>query len=105
MFRSTLFTLAILAHALPQQATACLWDSDTLQQERARFPSTLEIITGKFLRHSPEFYEWRIKDRTEKLKADQLFDECSLAPMSSQVAGIEHALAVGLDQETVSVEP
>ncbi|WP_020473871.1 tetratricopeptide repeat protein [Zavarzinella formosa] len=55
---------------LPAVATACLWDYDTLKQERARFPSTLEIITGKFLRHSPEFYQWRITDRLEKLKAD-----------------------------------
>ena len=55
---------------LPAAAAACLWDYDTLKQERARFPSTLELITGKFLRHSPEFYQWRIKDRLEKLKAD-----------------------------------
>lgn len=36
---------------------ACLWDYDTLAMERSRFPSTLELITGKFLRHSPEFYQ------------------------------------------------
>jgi tetratricopeptide (TPR) repeat protein len=33
--------------------------------ERSRFPGTLELITGKFLRHSPEFYEWRIKKRLD----------------------------------------
>jgi tetratricopeptide (TPR) repeat protein len=36
--------------------------------ERNRFPSALELITGKFLRHTPEFYHWRIDDRIEKLK-------------------------------------
>lgn len=63
--------LAVLAVLLvPSAAVACLWDFDTLQQERSRFPDTLELITGKFLRHSPEFYEWRAKDRRAKLAAD-----------------------------------
>ena len=48
---------------------ACIWDEDTIEMERQRFPNTLEIISGKFLRHSPEFYQWRIKDREAKLKA------------------------------------
>jgi tetratricopeptide (TPR) repeat protein len=55
---------------LPGLALACMWDYDTLTMERARFPSTLELITGKFLRHSPEFYEWRIRDRKAKLEKD-----------------------------------
>jgi tetratricopeptide (TPR) repeat protein len=50
-------------------ALACLWDSDTLQMERLRFPGVLEIITGKFVRHSKDYYEWRIKDRLKKLEA------------------------------------
>lgn len=79
--RALLTAVALLG--LPAAAVACLWDYDTLKQERARFPSTLELITGKFLRHSPEFYEWRIKDRLEKLKADpgnlQLHDDLAVA--------------------------
>ena len=75
-------------------AAACLWDSDTLRQERARFPSTLELITGKFLRHSPEFYEWRIQDRLKKLKADPtslaLHDDLAVA---YEKVG-QHALAI-----------
>jgi tetratricopeptide (TPR) repeat protein len=55
---------------LPASAVACLWDYDTLQMERNRFPSALELITGKFLRHTPEFYDWRISDRLKKLKYD-----------------------------------
>jgi len=55
---------------IPSLALACLWDYDTLKMERQRFPTTLELITGKFLRHSPEFYEWRIRDREAKLAAD-----------------------------------
>ncbi|HZL88003.1 MAG TPA: hypothetical protein VFB96_06465 [Pirellulaceae bacterium] len=60
----------LLAILLPTAALACLWDSETLKQERARFPSVLELITGKFLRHSKEFHEWRIKDRQNKLASD-----------------------------------
>ena len=58
-----------LALALATTACACLWDSDTLQMERLRFPGVLEIITGKFVRHSRAYYEWRIKDRLKKLAA------------------------------------
>lgn len=48
---------------------ACLWDWDTLQMERRRFPGTLEMITGKFVRHSPAYYEWRIQDRTKRMRS------------------------------------
>ena len=59
--------MLFLLLGLPTAVFACLWDYDTLKQERARFPETLELITGKFLRHSKEFYEWRIQDRLQKL--------------------------------------
>ena len=49
---------------------SCIWDRDTIAMERQRFPSTMEIISGKFLRHSPEFYQWRIQDREAKLKTN-----------------------------------
>ncbi len=63
------FILALTAALLaPCAVIACIWDYDTLQQERSRFPDVLELITGKFLRHSQEFYEWRVQDRLEKLK-------------------------------------
>ena len=64
-------------------ATACMWDYDTLRQERARFPGTLELITGKFLRHSKEFYQWRIEDRLRRLQSDPtnaaLYDDLAVA--------------------------
>jgi tetratricopeptide (TPR) repeat protein len=46
---------------------ACLWDVDTLQMERRRFPGVNELITGNFTRHSPDYYEWRLKDRVQRL--------------------------------------
>ncbi len=48
---------------------ACLWDVDTLQMERRRFPGANELITGNFIRHSRDHYEWRIADRKRRLAA------------------------------------
>ena len=66
-----------------QTAFGCLWDYDTLAMERERFPGVLELITGKFLRHSPDFYEWRIRDRESRLNAGEespsLYDDLAVA--------------------------
>ncbi len=48
---------------------ACYWDYDTLKMERRQFPGVLELITGKFLRHSSDYYQWRIEDRIRRLKS------------------------------------
>ncbi|MHC4934944.1 MAG: tetratricopeptide repeat protein [Planctomycetota bacterium] len=48
----------------------CLWDYDTLQMERSAFPSALELITGDFRRHSDEYYQWRVRNRTSRLPTD-----------------------------------
>ncbi len=76
-------TLIAMILILPSFAMACLWDYDTLQQERTRFPSALELITGKFPRHSKEFYEWRVKDRQKKISATgatpELLDDLAVA--------------------------
>lgn len=61
----------------------CLWDSDTLAMERRQFPTALELITGKFLRHSEGFYRWRANDRRAKLKQQpgdpRLLDDLAVA--------------------------
>ncbi len=77
-------TAAVFAALLvPSVAAACLWDYDTIKRERTRFPGTLELLTGKFLRHSPEFYAWRVADRTRRLAADPanvaLLDDLAVA--------------------------
>lgn len=58
---------SLLIVLVPSVLTACLWDSDTIDEERRQFPTALELITGKFLRHSPAFYKWRIEDRKKRL--------------------------------------
>lgn len=62
---------------------ACLWDKDTIEMERQEFPDTYELIIGKFLRHSPEFYQWRIQDCEKRIKntpdSVRLYDDLAVA--------------------------
>jgi len=75
--------IVLLVVLIPAPLAACLWDSDTLEEERRQFPSVLELITGKFLRHSPAFYEWRIEDRKKRIEAEPdnvaLYDDLAVA--------------------------
>ncbi len=68
---------------LTNSAVACLWDLDTLAMERTRFPGTLEIITGKFARHSLAYYQWRVENRLSRLKSSpndmKLMDDLAVA--------------------------
>lgn len=76
-------TILLLIVLMPAPLAACLWDSDTLEEERRQFPSVLELITGKFLRHSPAFYEWRIEDRKKRIEEEPdnvaLYDDLAVA--------------------------
>jgi len=69
MSRWTLLIFGLLTAGAVQAAITpgCLWDRDTRAMERQRFPSVLEVITGKFLRHSDEYYRWRVEDRRARL--------------------------------------
>ena len=60
---------------------ACLWDYDTLRMEREMFPWAHELIVGYFVRHSDEYYQWRIKDRGTKggRKTPQDYDDIAVA--------------------------
>lgn len=76
----------------------CLWDYDTLQMERLRFPQTLELITGKFLRHSPAYYQWRVKDRIRKMTSSpsaEAYDDLAVAydKLGQHQKAIDTALA------------
>ena len=82
-------------------AVACLWDHDTLQMERKRFPTTLELITGKFLRHSKAFYEWRIKDRESRLnqeRSSELYDDLAVA--YEKTGRKDEAIRVMMDKDS-----
>lgn len=76
-------TILLLIVLIPAPLAACLWDSDTLEEERRQFPTVLELITGKFLRHSPAFYEWRIANRKKRIEKESdnvaLYDDLAVA--------------------------
>jgi tetratricopeptide (TPR) repeat protein len=84
---------------------ACLWDWDTLQMERRRFPGTLEMITGKFVRHSPAYYEWRIQDRTKRMQSPAedpgLADDLAVA--YSKLG--RHAEGIALLEQVLAAHP
>lgn len=109
MYRRQLIVAGSLfvAVLLATTAYACLWDSDTLQMERLRFPGVLEIITGKFVRHSKAYYEWRIKDRLKKLETNPndpaLIDDLAvgydkLGRYDEGIAVLEKSLAANPDR-------
>ena len=81
-------------------ALACLWDNDTISMERRRFPQTLEMITGKFLRHSPQYYEWRIRDREARIienPSPELYDDLAVA--YEKVGNHEKAITLTLEKQ------
>jgi tetratricopeptide (TPR) repeat protein len=84
---------------------ACLWDWDTLQMERRRFPGTLEMITGKFVRHSRAYYEWRIQDRTKRMRSPAedpaLADDLAVA--YSKLG--RHAEGIALLEQVLAARP
>ena len=94
-----------LCAIVPSLAIACLWDVDTIEMERARFPTALELIAGKFLRHSQEFYEWRIADRLKKLESSPnnlaLLDDLAVAYDKTN----KRELAIQTGEKTLSLQP
>lgn len=86
-------------------AQACLWDYDTLQMERRRFPGALELITGKFVRHSPAYYEWRIQDRNKRLRSPaqdpDLVDDLAVAYAKLG----QHQQAIDLLMQVLQADP
>lgn len=90
--------LVFLICAVP--ALACIWDCETIAQETQRFPGTLELITGRFPRHTPEFYRWRVADRERRLARDpknlQLLDD--LAVSYEKLGDHERAIALAKRQ-------
>jgi len=69
LVKAFLVTLSLFGTlSVTSSAFACLWDKDTLAQERRRMPTVFELLTGQFPQHSREFYQWRIEDRTRAIK-------------------------------------
>ena len=74
LFMTLILSSLCLLWVYASSAVACYWDKDTLASEKRKFPGVLEMITGRFKRHSLALYQWRISDRRQRLQEtpDQL---------------------------------
>ena len=80
--KKTIALLLIANLLLPSPAIGCMWDYDTILVERNTFPTVNELIAGNFIRHSDEYYQWRIDDRSSKPKSDwtpETYDDVAVA--------------------------
>ena len=68
---------------LPAVTLACLWDRDTLRYEAKGLPGIVEVITGRFEREPPLYYEMRLERVTREIAADparlDLYDDAGVA--------------------------
>ncbi len=66
--RRTLMALAVLL-GLPLTVVACLWDRDTPAQEAKGLPEVVAVLTGRFERNTPLFYEMRLTRVSAQLQS------------------------------------
>jgi hypothetical protein len=57
--RRTMTVVAVL-FGLPLSVAACLWDRDTPADEAKGMPEVVAVLTGRFERNPPLFYEMRL---------------------------------------------
>lgn len=79
----TLTVFAVACSLLAGVAHGCLWDRDTLAAEAKGLPGITEIITGRFDRFPPLFYEMRLERVTAAIVSDPdnlgLYDDAGVA--------------------------
>ncbi len=101
MTRKSSLAAAFLSLTLTSSVLACLWDRDTIETEKRQYPGVLELITGKFVRHSPDYYAWRVHDREQRMKYEEptpeLFDD--LAVGYEKLGNHDKAIALMLEKE------
>ncbi len=61
---------ALMLLLMPAPSRACAWDSDTLEQEARGLPDVVQIVTGRFERNPPLYYEMRLKRVAAELAHD-----------------------------------
>lgn len=105
--------VSLLAAISVSPAVACLWDRDTLAMEAKGLPGVVEVITGRFFRPPPKFYEMRLERVEGEIGTDptrlDLYDDAAvacdrlgrgdeaLAWMERKRAAMDTAIAAGGD--------
>lgn len=76
-------TVVVFLAAFTAIASACVWDRDTLAAEQKGLPDAVQIITGRFERNPPLFYQMRLDRVRRELKHDttnlRLYDDEAVA--------------------------
>ncbi len=62
--------ILILVGGLPLTVLACLWDRDTPAEEAEGMPEVVAVITGRFPRNPPLFYEMRLARVAQHLRSE-----------------------------------
>lgn len=79
---SLIVGLCVLALS-PLPLAACLWDSDTLATEAKGIPEVVNVITGRFERNPPLYYEMRLARVAKELESDptrlELYDDAGVS--------------------------
>ena len=65
--RRALSAIALLL-GLPLSAAACLWDRDTPAEEAEGLPEVVSVLTGRFARNPPLFYEMRLASVSARIR-------------------------------------
>lgn len=64
-------------------ASACMWDSDTLAMEAKGLPDVVRVVSGRFERNPPLYYEMRLKRVAAELRTKpgdlDLYDDAGVA--------------------------
>jgi hypothetical protein len=93
--RRRTIAVALLVFA-PALSHACLNDRDTLADEAQRFPDAVQVITGRFPRNPPLYYQMRIDREGADLKAhpNNLAEYDDVAVALDRIGRDDEALAV-----------
>ena len=62
------FAAVVLLLGVPLVVAACIWDRDTPAQEAKGLPEVVAVLTGRFPRNPPLYYEMRLKRVSEYLE-------------------------------------
>ena len=82
-------------------ALACLWDTDTLQEEALGQQEVADIVTGKIIKHSAYFYEQKLEYTLPLLEAKKVKPERydDLAVAYDKLGKQDEAIKVMEDKE------
>ena len=95
------FVIPLVVLLLASPAIACLWDYDTLRDEKRGMPGIAEVLAGQWEQHSQFFYQSRVRQMKTLLtsRPDDKDAIDNLAVAYHKLGNSDAAIAVMLDKE------